>query len=207
MLTQSLERVTRDEASLVMMEGEPGAGKNSLLEEFSKVAAQRQAAVAWGRCLSHEIITALWPWTQVLADLRRDQSADIQAAAGVGELGRLLEPGDDSMLGGAVLPDSGAQFRLFEQAVALIARASIERPLVVVIDDMQWADRASLQMYKHVASQQPRHVLLAGILRDRAPRPGLDLGRTLAAVGRLSHHQRVHARPPPTGGGSRARSS
>ena len=195
MLTQSLERVTRDEASLVMVEGEPGAGKTSLLEEFSKVAAQRQAAVAWGRCLSHEGIPALWPWTQVLAELRRDQSADIQAAAGVGELGRLLEPGDDSMLGGAVLPDSGAQFRLFEQAVALIARASIERPLVVVIDDMQWADRASLQMFKHVASQQPRHVLLAGILRDRAPRPGLDLGRTLAAVGRLSHHQRVHLGP------------
>ena len=75
-----------------------------------------------------------------------------------------------------MLPDSGAQFRLFEQAVALIARASIERPLVVVIDDMQWADRASLQMFKHVASQQPRHVLLAGILRDRAPRPGSTWG-------------------------------
>ena len=82
MLTQSLERVTRDEASLVMVEGEPGAGKTSLLEEFSKVAGQRQAAVAWGRCLSHEGIPALWPWTQVLAELRRDQSADIQARSG-----------------------------------------------------------------------------------------------------------------------------
>ncbi len=131
----------------------------------------------------------------MLAELCHDQAVEVQAVAGVGELGRLLEPGEDSMLGGAVLPDSGAQFRLFEQAVALIARVAVKRSLVVVLDDLQWADLASLQMFRHVASQQPEHVLLVGILRDRAPRPGLDLAQTLAAVGRLPHHQRLHLGP------------
>ncbi|MBM7512000.1 DNA-binding SARP family transcriptional activator/tetratricopeptide (TPR) repeat protein [Nocardioides cavernae] len=194
-LMQSLDRAIDAHASLVLVEGEPGAGKTSLLEELGKAASQHGATVAWGRCLSHEGIPALWPWTQVLTELRRDQPPDVQAAAGVGELGRLLEPGDDSVLGGAVLPDSGAQFRLFEQAVSLVARASAGRPLVLVLDDMQWADLASLQMFKHVASQQPSRVLLVGILRDRAPRPGVDLSRTLAAVGRLAHHQRIHLGP------------
>ncbi len=194
-LTEALARVTRNGTFLVMVEGEPGAGKTSLVEEFGEMALRRGVTVAWGRCLSDEGIPALWPWTQILAELSRGQSADVKAAAGIGELGRLLEPGDDSMLGGAVLPDSGAQFRLFEQAVSLIARASGEQPLLLVIDDMQWADLASLQMFSHVAAQQPARVLLAGILRDRAPRPGADLARTLAAVGRLSHHQRIHLGP------------
>nr|WP_300048548.1 AAA family ATPase [uncultured Nocardioides sp.] len=194
-LTQALDRAIGAHPALVLVEGEPGAGKTSLVEELGKVALQRGATVAWGRCLSHEGIPALWPWTQLLTELCRDQPADVQATAGVGELGRLLQPGDDSMLGGAVLPDSGAQFRLFEQAVALVARASARRPVVLVLDDMQWADVASLQMFKHVASQQPLPVLLVGILRDRAPRPGVDLGRTLAAVGRLAHHQRIPLGP------------
>jgi DNA-binding SARP family transcriptional activator len=196
-LTGTLDRAGSADASLVIIEGEPGAGKTYLVETFSATARSRGFSVAWGRCLSHEGTPALWPWAQAFGELRKDQPADVRAALGAGELGRLLDPGDDTILGGSVLPDSGAQFRLFEQAVALVARVSQDRPVLLVLDDMQWADLASLHLFKHLASQLPPRVVLVGALRDRAPRPGLELGRTLAAVGRLDSHQRVRLGPLP----------
>ncbi|MET8523949.1 AAA family ATPase [Nocardioides sp. NPDC004968] len=195
LLARSLESVAAGTAALITAEGEPGAGKTSLFLEFTKDAERRGALVVWGRCLNHEGTPALWPWTRLISDLLASQPEPARAGLGSGEIERLLDPRPDNLLGGAVLPDSGAQFRLFEQTVDLIRGASVDRPVVLVIDDLQWADVASLQLLTHVATQQPNGVVLAGLLRDRAPTPGDGLRGTLAAVGRLPHHQRIRVGP------------
>ncbi|MFE7225027.1 BTAD domain-containing putative transcriptional regulator [Nocardioides sp. NPDC057577] len=195
LLARSLESAVAGNAALIMAEGEPGAGKTSLFAEFGQDAERRGALVVWGRSLNHEGTPALWPWTRLISDLLASQPEPVRAGLASGEIRRLIDPRPDNLLGGAVLPDSGAQFRLFEQAVDLIRRAATERPVVLVIDDLQWADAASLQLFRHVATQQPAGVVLAGLLRDRAPAPGDGLGGMLAAVGRLPHHQRIRIGP------------
>ncbi|WP_239119749.1 AAA family ATPase, partial [Planotetraspora thailandica] len=62
------------------------------------------------------------------------------------ELGHLLGP-DGDVLSGSVGPDSSARFRLFEAVVAAVGEAAAQRPLVLVIDDLQWADIASLHLF------------------------------------------------------------
>ena len=69
--------------------------------------------------------------------------------------------------------------------------------MVVVVDDLQWADVASLELFGHLADRLPDRVLLLGALRDRGLLPSPELVRTLAGVSRIPGHHRV--RPGPLG--------
>jgi predicted ATPase len=94
-----------------------------------------------------------------------------------------------------VIADGAAQFRLFEQVVAVLGQAAAQQPLVLVVDDLQWADLASLQLISHLATRLPAATVLVCALRDRAPTPGSDLARTLAAVSRQPGHRRIRLGP------------
>ncbi|MFD0598207.1 ATP-binding protein [Catellatospora coxensis] len=111
-----------------------------------------------------------------------------------GELGSLLEQRDDAVGSGSPSPDND-QFRLFEQVVAVLGQASTHRPTLLVLDDLHWADPASLQLLGHLASRLPGGTAIVGALRDRAPLPGSDLSRVLAAASRLPHHRRLRLGP------------
>ncbi|WP_061291014.1 ATP-binding protein [Herbidospora cretacea] len=67
--------------------------------------------------------------------------------------------------------------------------------MVLVVDDLQWADLASLELFRHLAEWLPSGVVVAGALRDRAPAPGRELVRTLAAASRLTAHRRIRLSP------------
>ncbi|WP_062437140.1 hypothetical protein [Herbidospora daliensis] len=71
----------------------------------------------------------------------------------------------------------GTRFRLFEQVVAL------------VVDDLQWADVASLELFRHLTAWLPRGVVVVGALRDRAPTPGSEPARTPASASRSQDHR------------------
>ncbi|MFC0552523.1 AAA family ATPase [Planotetraspora thailandica] len=110
------------------------------------------------------------------------------------ELGHLLGP-DGDVLSGSVGPDSSARFRLFEAVVAAVGEAAAQRPLVLVIDDLQWADIASLHLFSHLAARLPGGTVIIGGLRNRAPVPGSALARTLAAASRVAGHYRIRIGP------------
>ena len=57
--------------------------------------------------------------------------------------------------GGPLMPDSGAQFRLFEEVAAAGRPGRGRQPTVLVIDDLQWADGSSLQLLSHLAARLP----------------------------------------------------
>ncbi|MEJ3746394.1 BTAD domain-containing putative transcriptional regulator [Actinomycetes bacterium KLBMP 9797] len=179
---------------LVLVEGEPGVGKTRLLEQIAAEADQRGAFVVWGRCLEGDGAPSMWPWVQVVGAILDDLPAAARQEWDASELGRLVgPPGDVSAT--PVLPDSSAQFRLFERAVALVGRVSARRPVVLFVDDLQWADTASLDLFGHLAARLPAGTAVVGALRDRAPVPGSELARMLAAASRLPGHRRIRLGP------------
>lgn len=193
-LGQSVTSALAGGTGFVLVEGEPGMGKTRLLEETTTVAAQRDALIVWGRCLEGDGTPSMWPWVQAVRTLLDNVPPLARQGKRGGELGRLVQP-RHGVPGGPLMPDSGAQFRLFEEVAALVGQIAEQRPTVLVIDDLQWADGSSLQLLSHLAARLPRGTALIGALRNRAPVPGSDLTRFLAAASRVPGHRRIRLVP------------
>ncbi|MGK2868581.1 MAG: BTAD domain-containing putative transcriptional regulator [Mycobacterium sp.] len=189
-LRRAMEPAYAGGTALVVVEGEPGAGKTRVLEEVAAEAHQRQALVVWGSCLQGDGTPSMWPWVQVVSALVGTLPAGLRREWLDSDLGRLVEP-RDSIRAGPVFPDSGGQFRLFEHVVTVVADIAARRPLVLIIDDLHWADVTSLQLFGHLAARLPDGAVVFGALRDRAPAPGTELARVLAAASRVPGHRRI----------------
>ncbi|SNY26108.1 Transcriptional regulatory protein, C terminal [Paractinoplanes atraurantiacus] len=183
-LDRALAAATSGGSALVVVQGEPGAGKTSLLEEAAARARKAGALVVWGRCMDSDGTPAMWPWTQVVGAVLDELPTAVPG------LDRLM-----GSLGEGGRPDSGARFRLFEQVVAFITQAAAGRPIMVVVDDLHWADPCSLELFSHLAASSPAATVILGALRDRAPKPAPALARMLAAVARRPDHRRIRLGP------------
>ena len=172
------------------VDGEPGVGKTHLLRAASDHAADLGALTVWSTGIEGGGAPAMWPWIEVVGSLMDLLPVEGRAPWLAGELGQLVAPheGDDVV----TLPDTGSRFRLFERVVALAARAAARQPIVIIIDDLQWADVASMELFGHLATRLPGSTVLIGALRDRSPAPGAALSRMLAEVSRIPVHRRIH---------------
>ncbi|MEV4114119.1 AAA family ATPase [Nonomuraea sp. NPDC049695] len=194
MLRQAAESALSGGKGLVVIDGEPGVGKTRLLEEIAAEVDRRGALVVWGRCLEGDGTPSMWPWVQAVGTVLDALPAAAREKWLAGELGRLLDPREHGIAAPA-LSEGGAQFRLFERVVAAIGEVSALHPVLLVIDDLQWADVASLQLFSHLAARLSSGILIIGALRDRAPMPGTELSRVLAAASRVSGQRRFHLGP------------
>jgi DNA-binding SARP family transcriptional activator len=168
----------RHAARVVLVEGEPGIGKTRLLEELTAEARRRGAVVHWGYAFEGGATPAFWPWLPVVRALVTRGGA----ASAAPELTALLERDDADDVG----PADRTRFRVLEAVNALLSEAAAETPLVVVLDDLQWADLPSLELLTYVARELgDRPVLLAGTVRE------LEVGRNDAVVEALAALSRV----------------
>jgi predicted ATPase len=135
-------------------------------------AALPDERVLWGRCLSHEGVPPYWPWTQAIRSwVERADAATLRADLGPGaaDVAQLVPEVRER------LPDIGtapridpeqARFRLFDSLATFLRRASAREPLVVVLEDLHWADQASILLLSFVAPELRRtSVLVAGTYR------------------------------------------
>src|SRR5262249_14669518 len=132
---------------------------------FAAQASVRGARVLTARNRAEEGVPAFWLWVQVLRQLF-DRSASA--------LGELLPE-----VAGAV-PE---RFLLFDAVARALTGASRSQPLVIALEDLQWADAPSLRLLEHLAFESANEaILVLGTVRDEFRERGHPLDRTLGVL-------------------------
>jgi len=162
LLTGLIREVARGRGGSVLIEGEPGIGKSTLVRAAVAEAPEAGCEVFWGA--GDELGQAL-PLLPFLDGLRvREPSANPRRNTIV------------HLLRGELATDRGTDVpaALAEQLLALVAEQCAVRPTILVIDDLQWADQASITLWGRLArSAQQMPLLLIGIMRPVPQRDDL----------------------------------
>jgi len=135
---------------LVLLGGESGVGKTRLLTEFE--AGLDDAQLLRGECLEQG--DAELPYAPLLGALRPLVRSDSAALAGLSPGSRASLAALLPSLGEPALDDRGAatgQARLFEALLELLDRISQEAPVVLILEDMHWADRSTRAFVSYLA--------------------------------------------------------
>ena len=183
-----------------MLSGEPGIGKTRLLLEVAADARAEGAIVCFGTCGEREGRPPYDPWAEILTQyVRTLEPGFFRAREGGGEAAAIvaavvpeLEWAADAKSERLSLEEE--RFRFFEAVASLLG--SSERPLVIILDDLQWADPPALDLLKYVAcSLDGTHHLLVGAHRDVGLGPRHPLSECLAELERRRRYEPVHLRP------------
>ncbi|MFD8228113.1 AAA family ATPase [Streptomyces massasporeus] len=152
-LSGVLERARGGEARAVLIAGDAGVGKTRLLDEVGGQAAATGMTVVTGHCVDlGDVGLPYLPFTEILGVLAADERfAGALAAHPVVE--RLLGAGSDSAR------DVDGRLRLFEGMAGLLAEVAEVAPLLLVLEDLHWADQSSRDLL--------RFLLGRGVLRHR----------------------------------------
>ncbi|MDQ4020156.1 MAG: AAA family ATPase [Actinomycetota bacterium] len=189
MLQTVLTRVLGNQAQVVTLSGPAGIGKSRLAQECVAVARGRGflPLLGAGGALQQDLSYA--PLVEALRPLVRQAAAPGRSALveGLLDLGRLF--GDLSLPPGPALGDPGLErTRLFESVCRLLERASARQPLVLLLDDVHWADRGSLALLHYLIrglTNRPLLVLLVHRQDESNPALG-DLFAGLRRGGALT---------------------
>jgi TolB-like protein/Tfp pilus assembly protein PilF len=199
-LQRWLDAATRGQGGLVLLGGEPGVGKTRLASEILEDGQARgllalaghayedeQAPFVTGREILEEMVRLV-----PADDLRRMLGENASELSRIlPELRRLFpdikEPEE--------LPPQQQRRYLFRSVVEFLARASAGRPMVMLLDDLHWADESSLLMLEHVAPRLPEmKVLMVGTYRDAEADMSPEFAKTLANLVRQRQAERVPLR-------------
>ncbi|MBW3548402.1 MAG: AAA family ATPase [Actinobacteria bacterium] len=164
-LAAVVSRALGGDRASVLVAGQAGIGKTSLVRAAATTASSQGARVAWGTCVEGGA-PGYWPWAQVLAQLVRSVGAD-RARQLAGDEAPLLAT-IATGFGDASRSQSSdrARLLLLDATTRWLDALAAERPVVVVFDDLQWADESSLAMLDFVArAPQPASVCLIGAYR------------------------------------------
>jgi DNA-binding CsgD family transcriptional regulator len=183
-----------------MIAGEPGIGKTRTAQEFSEYAAQKGATVLWGRCHEEAGAPPYWPWVQIIRSLLQSRAPDAPlgdlgpGAADIADLEPEMRDRLPGLGSGARLRDTAeARFRMFEAIRRLLAGACERQPLVLVLDDLHWADAPSLRLLEFLAPEITNiPLLLVGTYRATELSRQHPLSNTLGGLARAPHVTRVN---------------
>jgi predicted ATPase len=175
-LLAALEQAEQGRPAMVLVVGDAGVGKTRLLAELAYQARQRGAQVLVGGCL--EVGDVGLPYVPVVAALRGFAAeADndellASAAKGLARLGQLLPELADQQAFSASLGEGLEQLQLFDAIGSLLLRLSEHAPLLLVLEDLHWADTSTRELvaFLHQTLRTGRLLLVASYRSDELHR-------------------------------------
>ena len=176
LLKEAVGRTIQGEGGLVLLYGEAGIGKTRLARELRAYAHLRGMQVLYGRCPALFRMDGVPPyilWKEVIKDYLETCSPEqlykvigyypIEVSKLVPEIGQMLRNMPESF----PLSPENSRDRLFEAVSQLITNISREKPLLVILDDLQWTDDSSLLLLHYLARGIYKEtLLLLGAYRD-----------------------------------------
>jgi hypothetical protein len=197
-LKACLEDALSGRGRLVMLVGEPGIGKTRTAQELATYAGLRGAQVLWGRSYEEQGVPPYWPWVQAIRSYVRERDPDqlrSEMGAGAADIAEVVsdvrERLPDLKPAPQLEPDQ-ARFRLFDSIAAFLKTASQRQPLVLVLDDLHWADQPSLMLLQFVARELGgARLLIIGTYRDMELSRQHPLAEALGELTRERLFQRV----------------
>jgi predicted ATPase len=163
---------------LFMLVGEPGSGKTRMAEQLATYASLCNAQVLMGGCYEGEGAPAFWPWLQIIRCFAEEIDADRLAsimgpgAADIANVVSEIKERLPELPAPPTLEPEQARFRLFDSVTTFLKNASRLQPLVIILDDLHWADKPSLLLLQFLARElKDARILVIGTYRD------IELGR------------------------------
>ena len=197
-LSQKLGEARAGHGGLVMLVGEPGIGKTRLAEECAEAARKEGTVILWGRCYEGEWAPPYGPFAEAISEYSRSagpRELRHDLGAGAGPIARVVPELRNSLPDipepASLQPDE-ERFRLLDAVSQFLIGASTRAPVVLVLDDLHWADRGTIAMLRHVARFAPRNrILLLGAYRDVELDRQHPLADALGALRRETNYERI----------------
>ncbi|MEY4578457.1 MAG: hypothetical protein RL701_3160 [Pseudomonadota bacterium] len=202
-LVQCLDRAVRGRGGLVLLEGEPGSGRSSLVRELSKRASSRSIEAAWGRTWEAAGAPPFWPWSAVLRalvqrhGLERLRALSHEYSHDLAPLSSELGPQSAQAQAQAAAADVNSvqvRFRTFGALSRLLRAVSLESgsALLIILEDVHCADDASLQLLRYLSEEiADMPVLLVVTLDELAPNVAENLTNLLPWTAAHLHRMRL----------------
>jgi DNA-binding CsgD family transcriptional regulator/tetratricopeptide (TPR) repeat protein len=197
MLKALLPRTPAEGRRAALVAGEAGSGKSRLVRELAHEVAAEGVTVLYGGC---DVVAGspYGPLSEALSQLVRHTAPETlrqQLGAGAGELTRLL-PELPARIGDVPRPAAAdadtERHRLHTAVTDLLTSVSAAAPVLLVLDDLHWADSSTLLLVRHlVRAGTDARMLLVGTFRDAAADVPPGLGDTLVDIHRTEGVARV----------------
>jgi tetratricopeptide (TPR) repeat protein len=186
---------------LVLLVGEPGIGKTRTAHELTSYARQRGAQVFTGRCYEGEGAPPFWPWVQVVRAYLHEYDLDTlrtdlgTGAADIAEVLSEVRKQLPQLPTSPPLESTHTRFRFFDSFTAFLKNVARRQTLVLILDDLHWADASSLLLLQFLVRELgDAPLLIIGMYRDVELELHHPLRQTLGELARESGSQTIQLR-------------
>ncbi|MBS3817427.1 MAG: tetratricopeptide repeat protein [Candidatus Thermoplasmatota archaeon] len=186
-LKELLEEAQKDRCRAVFIEGETGLGKSRLLSELKDIAEERGFKVLRGYC-KRETLDPYFPFREALKDIEGVEK----------ELSDIFSSRSEEIEVNIADKESlDAERRTtFFRTTELLREIAAEQPLVISIDDIQWADKGTLKLFHYMTDKlKESPVFLAATYREGDVEPGDPLKDTIQRMARKHLHHEIKLTP------------
>jgi DNA-binding SARP family transcriptional activator len=184
--TRAWDSVCAGGSGLLLVTGAPGIGKTRLAREIARLVHDRAGVVLYGRC-DEDLAVPYRPFVESLTHLVTHVSDAALDGPSAALLARLTHPGMEAE------PAAGdvGRFLLFGAVESALRAATRRKPVLLVLDDLQWADRSSQLLLAHLASALIPGLLILATCRNQQH----ELTDAIAALTRAATATRTALAP------------